>query len=883
LKSIPELLAPAGSFESLKSAIEAGADSVYLSGEKFGARQYADNFNHSQLVEAVDYAHLRNTRVYVTVNTLIKESEAEDVAEYLLSLYHMGVDAILVQDLGVLKIAQEVVGELDLHASTQMTIHNEDGLHWAEKSGFKRVVFSRELSHDEITRLKHETRLDLEVFLHGALCYGYSGQCLLSSVIGGRSGNRGICAQPCRKPYQLLKGEKDHYGRLINLEKIKLDDEYLLSTRDLSLYMNLKQLVESGIRCLKIEGRMRSPDYVFLVVSIYRKALNQISQGKWNPNTADLEVLKLVFNRGFTSGKMFNKTGDKFMGMEKPGHRGLFVGNVLNYSKKKKVIKVDLKSQIHPGKGDGIYFTLPDNSPLRGMDLNENPIFKGKNMFLKVNFPVENGSKVYLTRKNNLIEEFKSNTVPGTNRFLRTVNFSFHLDKKNFPVLKGELESGEISSRVTGKKAMETAIKKPLHNHQIRNQLLKTGDKPFVVKIKNMDYSGGLFTPLSELNKLRREVLADLETQIIESYRPAPEKIKKSAKALEVFKNRNSGENISKTPVKSGFSPSKLKGDISSQVKLSVYVDEVETLKSALELEVERIYFEAPLLSPPQIVQKCIMKSKSPLIQYSPDNLLNILKEVLLLSQSSPTQLVWKWPSITHPELLKFLKGVLEKTSKEMGIMVSHPGTADYIHKKYPDRAVYGSAALNIWNSFSLKQVTPLFSTITLSGELSKKDLEELCSSIKKDSSVDMELVVQGNAESLISREGLIRDDLLKNFIDKNILSKACWALKDQKNHVFPVKIGADCNTVILNSVESCLVDYLPFLIKIGINNFALDARGKSSAYLKKMGALYQEALSRVSSPEFKHNIKQTKTKMKKISQGGLTSGNFLRGLGKMD
>ncbi len=878
MKRVPELLAPAGSFESLKAAIKAGADSVYLSSEKFGARRYADNFNHSQLLEAVNYAHLRSTKVYVTVNTLIKESEVADMAEYLQSLYHMGVDAILIQDLGVLKIAREIVGELDLHASTQMTIHNEDGLKWAKKNGFKRVVLSRELSHNEITLLGDKTSLDLEVFLHGALCYGYSGQCLLSSVIGGRSGNRGICAQPCRKPYQLLKGEKDQYGRLINLEKIKLDDEYLLSTRDLSLYTNLKHLVESGIRCLKIEGRMRSPDYVFVVVSIYRKALDQISQGKWKPDTEDLEALKLVFNRGFTPGKMFNKSGAQFMGMEKPGHRGLLVGTVLNYSLKKKELQIDLESQIHPEKGDGIYFKPEDNFPIKGMDLNEAPVFKGKKMYLRANFPVKKGSKVYLSRKKDLMDLISTSDTSNVKRSAQTLNFSFHLDENNFPVLKGEVKGEEtpgISSQVTGKKAMEKAIKKPLHENQIKKQLLKTGDKPFVVEIKNMDYPGGLFTPLSELNKLRREVIVDLETKIIESYRPGPEKIKKSRKSLEIFKN--SLKNSSKPSFKS--SPSRLKGDILPEVKLSAYVDEMDTLKSALESGVKRIYFEAPLLSPPQLVKKCIMKSKRPL-QYSRDNMLNMLKEALYLSQSSSVQLVWKWPSITHPGLLKFFKDVLEKSPPELGIMVSHPGTADYIQKKYPDRAIYGSAALNIWNSFSLKKLVPLFSTLTLSGELSKKDLAELCSSLQEDSK-DMELVVQGNIESLLSKEGLITVDLLKSLTTKTNLSSAYWALKDKKNHVFPVKIGADCNTVILNSVETCLVDYLPFLIKIGINNFALDARGKSGAYLKKMLTLYQETLSSLSSPDFKHDLKQTKRRIKNISQGGLTSGNFRRGLEK--
>ena len=220
---LPEPLSPAGSPEAFRAAVAAGADAVYLSGKRFGARKSAANFTDAELEEAVTYAHCRDIRVYVTINTLIHDRELADVGDYLIRLYSIGVDAVLVQDIGVVALAREIVPSLPLHASTQMTIHSTAGVKWAAEQGFSRVVLARELTLEEITRIARETAdsgIGLEVFAHGALCYCYSGQCLLSSVIGGRSGNRGMCAQPCRKPYTLMTGDTDEYGRPKDLHEL---------------------------------------------------------------------------------------------------------------------------------------------------------------------------------------------------------------------------------------------------------------------------------------------------------------------------------------------------------------------------------------------------------------------------------------------------------------------------------------------------------------------------------------------------------------------------------------------------------------------------------------------------------------------------------------
>ena len=254
-----ELLSPAGSPEALRAAVENGANAVYLGGTLFNARQYASNFDDVQLQEALDYAHLRDVKVYLTLNTLLKQSELSAALEYANKAYAMGIDAVITQDLGFASLLRQQIPELPLHASTQMTTYNPEGTKLLSEFGFSRIVLSREVSLKEMAEIRKKVPVELEVFVHGALCVSYSGQCLMSSMIGGRSGNRGTCAQPCRQPYQLLSPDRT-----------PLDNGYLLSTRDICSIDFLKEFLDSGIHSLKLEGRMKSPEYVGIVTSKYR-------------------------------------------------------------------------------------------------------------------------------------------------------------------------------------------------------------------------------------------------------------------------------------------------------------------------------------------------------------------------------------------------------------------------------------------------------------------------------------------------------------------------------------------------------------------------------------------------------------------------------------
>ena len=298
---IPELLSPAGSVEMMKAVIAAGADAVYIGGSMFGARAYADNPGTDDLCRAIDYAHLHGTAVHMTVNTLVKEREMELLCEYIEPYYRTGVDAVLVQDLGVLSVLHREFPDLALHASTQMSVTGSHGIRMLEEMGVKRIVFARELSLDEIRRIRQETDAELEVFAHGALCVCYSGRCLMSSMLGGRSGNRGRCAQPCRLPYDLyLEGER------IN----PANERYLLSPKDLCSLEHLPEMIEAGADSLKIEGRMKKPSYAAGVTAIYRKYLDRIEAGEpFRVLKEDKKTLFSLFNRdGFTDGYLTGNT-----------------------------------------------------------------------------------------------------------------------------------------------------------------------------------------------------------------------------------------------------------------------------------------------------------------------------------------------------------------------------------------------------------------------------------------------------------------------------------------------------------------------------------------------------------------------------------------------
>lgn len=322
-----ELLAPAGSLEILKGVIESGADAVYVGGSMFGARAYANNFTEEELLEAIDFAHLRGVKVYLTVNTLIKNSEFSKLYDYLLPYYKRGLDAVIVQDIGVVKAIHEYFPSMEIHTSTQMTVTGADGVRFLSQFGVTRVVMAREVSLAEMKRIHEETGMELEAFVHGALCYSYSGQCLFSSILGGRSGNRGRCAQPCRLPYT-VEGKKD---------------EYILSLKDMCGIKALDKLHDAGVYSLKIEGRMKQLEYACGVVKYYRSYIDS----KKPVSDADYDRIKALGNRcGFTDRYYFDHNGSDMVTYVKPN----FVSNAAEPSPEKRKLSIEGELVLREGE-----------------------------------------------------------------------------------------------------------------------------------------------------------------------------------------------------------------------------------------------------------------------------------------------------------------------------------------------------------------------------------------------------------------------------------------------------------------------------------------------------------------------------------------------------
>ena len=866
MKKIPELLAPAGSMDALKAAVNAGADAVYLAGKRFGARHYAANFNDEEIKEAVDFAHAREVKVYVTVNILIKDSELKEIVKYLIFLYETGVDAILVQDVGVASLARKIVPDLNIHASTQMTIHNSEGVKWASKMGFKRVVLSREMKLSEIQKIGEEVRseeIEMEIFAHGALCYSYSGQCLISSVIGGRSGNRGMCAQPCRRQYELVFGEKDEYGRPVKLSVAPIKNKYLLSTRDLSLYEHLNKIIKLNIGSLKIEGRMRSPEYVAIVVSIYRDALDSIAEGKWKPEKDKINALKLAFNRDFTGGYILEKDRTKVMGRNRPGNRGIYLGDVIKYNNNTKEAVVEIKGNIIPQKGDGVVFTSNDvNQKDYGMSVNESLKINKNKVKFRVQRHLSLNTSLYLTRRKSLVDESQK-IIKGPKTELKNqiiVDLYILIENDGTINLKSNFNSlnSPLKLEMTADFKMEKALKRPIDEKTIIKQFKKTGTTPFKVRNMEIEYPGDLFAPIGELNNIRREMFEKIGEMIISSSKPEKSKIKKAYEQLETLNEEFSLNGLTlneKNP------------------RLNAYVDDLEVLKAAVNAGCNKIYFNPFNLYNPN---ECNFQTK-----IKADELLELITEAEIVCKENEAEFVLKLPKITSNHFLNYLNPLLIH-AYETGIdkvMVDGIGAANFISNLNPEFKIFGSSGLNIWNVESVNKLKDYFKGLTLSPELSANEIHILASLVRqREINVELELMVQGNLDSIISKDCLpciVRDKFLKREIHDNVF----LGIEDIKKHVFPLKLDNECRTIISNSVELSLIDYMSQITKMPIDSISLNLEGRTTKYAQKICSVYKNTDKLdLKTKSAERKLINMKKEVKKISLGGITTGNFIKG-----
>jgi putative protease len=872
-RQLPELLAPAGTPDAFRAAVAAGADAVYLGGKRFGARSYAGNFSEAEMEDAIAYAHARGVQVYVTVNTLIHDRELAGATEYLVDLYAAGADAVLVQDLGFASLARDIVSDLPLHASTQMTVHNAAGVRYAAGLGFSRVVLARECTLEEVIRIASEatdTGIGLEVFAHGALCFSYSGQCLLSSVIGGRSGNRGMCAQPCRKPYTLVTGRADRYGRLTGPQNVpSADGEYLLSPKDLCTYPQLDRLVHAPVAAIKIEGRMKSPEYVAIVTAAYRRALDAIADGRPVPVDEEMAKLALAFSRGFTEGYLFKKRHSEVMGREQPDNRGLFIGTVEQYRAEEGEAVIRPAGPTVPVAGDGLFIRQTGTAGHGlGFSLNRSPRAEKGRIVLPVPRRVPPGSHVFMTSSTALAAEARRIMGGSVAGLLHPVfiDCDITVDEDGSMAFGAEIDAGggrRIPVTYRAESALAPARTRPLAGEELTRILGKTGGTPFVLRRIALQYPGNLFAPVSALNRIRREFLIHAETELVAAGRPDRASVDAARQRIG---NIRTAAAPHAAPPGTGAAP---------QPVLAVSVTTLPGVAAAAGAGCGLVCFEPALPGGP-----CPCRPDG-----DTGDLQDTIRSALAICRDANVPLAWRLPRITRQAELLSILAILPALCAEglSSCMAGEMGAASAIKECCPSLSVIGSEGLNIFNAAAARQAGLACGCLTLSPELSGADLRDLVLSARAAGcSASFLLVVQGSLEAMVA-ENCITGPSAGCGTRKNGLGPFPQAagIRDSTGRIFPVVTDGSCRTHILNADEICLVDRVPAILQAGIRTLAIDARWRTADYTRDTVRIYRQALQAVSAggPGLAGTLGSLKEEVRSLAAGSITAGHFTRGL----
>ena len=777
---IMELLAPAGTMENFMAALESGADAIYLGGKVFNARAHAANFGIDELREAVRLAHILDVSVYVTVNILIGDTELKDLEQYIKDLDSIGVDAIIVQDLAVAEIAKRVAPNIHLHGSTQMTAATLDAVRFYESLGFKRVVLARELSLKEIQHICKHCKAEIEVFVHGALCVCYSGQCLMSSFIGGRSGNRGACAQPCRLPYELL----DSKGASV----LPKHEAYLLSPKDLNYSEHMNELVAAGVTSFKVEGRMKKVSYVRQVIGTYREILDEASI-----HENQRKALASGFNRGFSTAYLEDTVGRQMMTVVAPNHQGKPIGE--SYTKKGEVY-LSLTEPIEQGSlvkilqsnGSVTYYTVDDE-----WTCVSDTLYKGR--------PAEGLAVGQLY----LASTPKNTKSRGLQEFTRKYDMSVYLSvasngETNYTELTAILDSG-LSVTVTNEYVPAIANKVPTSLEKVTEQLGRLGNTLF--RLSYVDIPDGPYMwPASVLNALRRDAVTALETALITHH-------VESWQALQVIGD-----------VDYDF---KAQHELSYDTcpMISARVDEIEGVKAAISGGAQKIVFGGDRLS------------RTP---YA----LSIYDEVARLCAQSDVICTFATPRVVKDDEVEAYKHTLEAIVQAHpdSISIHVPQALLWLRELGYTGAIEADTGLNIFNTPTLHFWEQLhISCVNPSQELTLKQITELA----KHSHVPIETMIHGYTEMMISEYCAIASFVGTGSRVNCPMPcvKESYSLKDRKGEIFPIRTDPYCRMHIMNSHEMDMRAYVPMLLQKGISILRVDGRHMKPSYVKDIVSQY--------------------------------------------
>ena len=777
---IMELLAPAGTMENFMAALESGADAIYLGGKVFNARAHAANFGIDELREAVRLAHILDVSVYVTVNILIGDTELKDLEQYIKDLDSIGVDAIIVQDLAVAEIAKRVAPNIHLHGSTQMTAATLDAVRFYESLGFTRVVLARELSLKEIQHICKHCKAEIEVFVHGALCVCYSGQCLMSSFIGGRSGNRGACAQPCRLPYELL----DSKGESV----LPKHEAYLLSPKDLNYSEHMNELVAAGVTSFKVEGRMKKVSYVRQVIGTYREILDEASI-----HENQRKALASGFNRGFSTAYLEDTVGRQMMTVVAPNHQGKPIGE--SYTKKGEVY-LSLTEPIEQGSlvkilqsnGSVTYYTVDDE-----WTCVSDTLYKGR--------PAEGLAVGQLY----LASTPKNTKSRGLQEFTRKYDMSVYLSvgsngETNYTELTAILDSG-LSVTVTNEYVPAIANKVPTSLEKVTEQLGRLGNTLF--RLSYVDIPDGPYMwPASVLNALRRDAVTALETALITHHVESWQALQVTGDVDYDFKAQH-----------------ELSYDTCPMI--SARVDEIEGVKAAIAGGAQKIVFGGDRLS------------RTP---YA----LSVYDEVARLCAQSDVICTFATPRVVKDDEVEAYKHTLEAIVQAHpdSISIHVPQALLWLRELGYTGAIEADTGLNIFNTPTLHFWEQLhISCVNPSQELTLKQITELA----KHSHVPIETMIHGYTEMMISEYCAIASFVGTGSKVNCPMPcvKESYSLKDRKGEIFPIRTDPYCRMHIMNSHEMDMRAYVPMLLQKGISILRVDGRHMKPSYVKDIVSQY--------------------------------------------
>lgn len=833
-----ELLAPVGDQGALRAAIQNGADAVYLGGKSFSARQNAANFTLEELKEAIDYAHLYGVRVYAAVNTLIANSEFSELFDYIFALNNLNIDALIIQDLGAVRAIKAIFPEIPLHASTQMTIHNSWGVKFLKKMGFSRAVLAREVSLENIKLIKEETKLPLEVFVHGALCVSFSGQCLMSSMIGGRSGNRGRCAQPCRLPYSLL----DSQGNAI-------ESGHLLSPKDLKMIDYLPCFAEAGVKSLKIEGRMKRPEYVATVVRHYREALDSLSHSNFSVSSVAQNELQQIFNRDFTTGYYFKKPGPHLMGYQRPNNRGMRVGRVVSYDYQAKEVTIKLEQPLRLGDGFEIWVKKGGRivGEIKKIAIQNEAVEEA--LVGEVTFPIyggipQVGDRVFKTLDIELLKRARDTfqTPGGLKKFPLSFSIELQLNK---PVrLKVEDDQGN-EVIIQGTYKIEKAQKHPLTKEVLAYQLGRLGNTSFYLNKLEINQTEGVIVPISELNFLRRQAIEELE------------KIRRNRL---VFREKTSIETYSlrRKQLDNKF----LKKDRNLKHSLAVSIGDFPSLKAALSSGAEIIYFGTRQLRKKRGIEP------------------SRWQEVVQVCHAYKAQAVLALPYLVHEQHKKEIDKLWEAGLKAGvdGFLVANTGLLQQ-GKELGIKNIWADYPLNVFNDYAIQTLLDWdVRHVALSPELTLEQIK----TFRQIGKIPLETLVHGRLPLMVIEHCAV-GNILGTGHKLNGCPMPCqkddYGLEDRLKMVFPLECDQDCRMWVFNSKTLCLVDHLQQIVDAGVNIFRIEGRREDQEWISKVVRIYREVLDQCLNKQRNLNRENIKEKLLELNPEGFTTGHYFRGV----